>query len=585
MSKIFPRNLTARAAYRVQGNPESSRLESGVGNCFPGLEFDHRNLDRRFFPGLVVEFVSADESPEKVPPSSGARLVELNPLDPGLTAPSTASPDEQSALTALRQQISASNIDPTTQAWYISAITQAGIRIDLAAPNAGGTPVPFDGLTVWRLVRCLETGAVEIELKTRDMPNNAALQNPVIFRGWRRRYTDSVTGVLSAGYQPGELTQSLCSPWTHDFRDCGCFYWASNHPDVVHVEDLPGDPTLPAGQSTDPNRALRRVRWLRSDRAPERSSEARESYRLNRPTEMDHYEISLRWEELPVVLADKEVSSVFRSRAIDSATPFANADEMAAKLFDLATLEHVLILEYLYAYFSIHSEDEIPHGPNAQVLRDDILYMRHFMLLVAVSEMQHLRWANQLLWELREGGFIDPVKYGNPSLKVSPTVPVSDAGGERSRALRPLTLETLRDFIALERPSGQIEGQYSRVVATLRTNKRYPESLFQLASRIVNDGQEHFLRFRDIHVVMGQYAGTPWLRDIRPGDPAKPDVKKAIQYYSTIIENLRFAYATGSITDRRHVTAARVAMEHLQTQSENLAAKGIGIPYFEGDNA
>lgn len=580
MSKIFPRNLTARAAYRVQGNPESTRLESGVGNCFPGLEFDHRNLDRRFLPGLVVEFVSANEPPDKVPQSSGARLVELNPSDPGLTAPSTATLDEQSALTALRQQINNSDIDPTTQAWYISAITQAGIRIDLAVPIVGGNPVPFDGLTVWRLVRCLEPGAVEIELKARSMPNNTTLTNPVLFRGWRRRYTDSATGVLSAGYKPGELTQSLCSPWTHDFRDCGCFYWASNHPDVVHVEDLPGDPTLPAGQSTDPNRALRRVRWLRSDRAPERSSEARESYQLNRPTEMDHYEINLRWEELPVVLADKEVSSVFRSRAIDSATPYANADEMAAKLFYLATVEHVLILEYLYAYFSIHSENEIPDGQNAQVLRDDVQYMRHFVLLVAVSEMQHLRWANQLLWELREGGFIDTVKYGNPSLQVSPTVPVSFAGGERPRALRPLTLETLRDFIALERPSGQIEGQYSSVVATLRTDKRYPESLFQLASRIVNDGQEHFLRFRDIQVVMGQYSGTPWLRDIRPGDPATPDVKEAIQNHSAIIENLRLAYATGSITDRQYVTAARVAMAGLQVQSEKLAAKGIGIPYF-----
>ena len=30
----------------VTGNPVTTRLEGGVGNCFPGLEFDHRNLDR-----------------------------------------------------------------------------------------------------------------------------------------------------------------------------------------------------------------------------------------------------------------------------------------------------------------------------------------------------------------------------------------------------------------------------------------------------------------------------------------------------------------------------------------------------------
>jgi hypothetical protein len=55
-TRIFPRNLTARAAVQIVGNPVTSRLESGVGNCFPGLEFDHRNLDRRFFPELIINF-------------------------------------------------------------------------------------------------------------------------------------------------------------------------------------------------------------------------------------------------------------------------------------------------------------------------------------------------------------------------------------------------------------------------------------------------------------------------------------------------------------------------------------------------
>ena len=58
--KIFPRNLTARADYIVRGNPTNSRPESGVDNCFPGLEFDQRNLDQQFFPGLHFEFQRAD---------------------------------------------------------------------------------------------------------------------------------------------------------------------------------------------------------------------------------------------------------------------------------------------------------------------------------------------------------------------------------------------------------------------------------------------------------------------------------------------------------------------------------------------
>jgi hypothetical protein len=53
--KLVARNVAAarrgRAPQRVAdivivaGNPMSTRLESGIGNCFPGLECDLRNLE------------------------------------------------------------------------------------------------------------------------------------------------------------------------------------------------------------------------------------------------------------------------------------------------------------------------------------------------------------------------------------------------------------------------------------------------------------------------------------------------------------------------------------------------------------
>ena len=46
-----PSNLLSITA----GNPVSTRLESGIGNCFPGLECDLRNLERRFFPFLEMD--------------------------------------------------------------------------------------------------------------------------------------------------------------------------------------------------------------------------------------------------------------------------------------------------------------------------------------------------------------------------------------------------------------------------------------------------------------------------------------------------------------------------------------------------
>src|SRR5277367_491123 len=59
-TKIFPRNLTARAEFSVAGSPIVTRPEDAVANCYPGLELDVRNLDRRFFPGLVFNFVEPD---------------------------------------------------------------------------------------------------------------------------------------------------------------------------------------------------------------------------------------------------------------------------------------------------------------------------------------------------------------------------------------------------------------------------------------------------------------------------------------------------------------------------------------------
>src|SRR4051812_39919539 len=74
--KIFPRNLTARAAAVVRGNPVVSRPESGADNSHPGLEFDQRNLDRGFFPGLLFDFQFG----------VGARLVEVQRQWPEMKA-------------------------------------------------------------------------------------------------------------------------------------------------------------------------------------------------------------------------------------------------------------------------------------------------------------------------------------------------------------------------------------------------------------------------------------------------------------------------------------------------------------------
>ena len=200
--------------------------------------------------------------------------------------------------------------------WFATALTQDEKRIALS--TGGQSNAPLDAMTTWRLVRSLEPAAVEVELVNRTKSAKGA---KIILHGWRRRFTDPVSGVISTAYQAGELTQSLCSPWTHDFRDCACIYWASNHPDVVHVDD-PDDPTMSGGESTNPKLALMRVDWLRSDRSLAKAVPARATEDANRNAEMDHYEINQRWQELDIVLGDQEILGVYQPRVPDSAVPF-----------------------------------------------------------------------------------------------------------------------------------------------------------------------------------------------------------------------------------------------------------------------
>jgi hypothetical protein len=586
--KIFPRNLTARADRQVVGNPVTTRLESGVGNCYPGLEFDQRNLDRRFFPGLVFEFISESDNSNPDVMRGGARLLRSELRDPDLNQANNP------VLSEVAQQLRAAlQGDPgnaisdgsTTSFWYLDALEQQGHQIPLFEMTPDGQKQPLDGLIVWRLVRSLEPGLVKIKLARRTAPNETPpAKIEVELNGWRRVFVDARTGTIQSVYQPGELTQSLCSPWQHDFRDCGCHYWASNHPDIVLGEDVLGEPTLPSGASADPERANTPIDWMRSDRTPASRASALGTFRDNRPFQMDHYEISHRWQELAIVLKGKEISQIYRPPTAETANPYANPDELAAKLVELAGLEHVLCLEYLYAMYSLLTPAEIDRNTWPK-LGDDLTFVRHELLLIAVGEMRHLRWVNQILWELDHTNIVTG-NFG-PALQVVTTIPVGN-GNTRPRQLRPLDRATLTDFIAVEAPSSGIDGQYARVLATLR-QPQYPESLYQLAGKIIADGVEHFSKFSEVQTILSPYYPDsapnnfvpPYLRNIAPAPDDNVEAQQALTGYHRLIANLALAYASGDMEDAGSVITARQEMIGLDVIAKQIATNGIGIPFFE----
>jgi hypothetical protein len=455
----------------------------------------------------------------------------------------------------------------------------------MSSTDDQGVAHPLDGLFVWRLVRSLEPQELVLGLIQRRSDDGAEERRRLKLHGWRRRFTDSETGVISAAFQPGELTEGLCSPWQHDFRDCYCNYWASNHPDVVHGEILPGEEVLPNGQAADPERAQVLLDWLRRDRSRSLAAGAHTTFSKNRPFQYDHFEINRAWQDLAFVLGGTELSGAFSPDEIEQATPYASPAELADALrTELAPLEMTLALEYVYAYLSLLSPEEAEAvnaaGGRWQTLADDVTFARHYLMLTAASEMQHLRWDNELLWHLHNAGLVPGYA---PVLVQAERVP-SEPGKTRPHSLRPLTPETLEDFVRVEQPSGRIDGCYARVIVTL-ADPIYPAGMRQIAGRIVNDGMEHYSRFRDMRSLFRTYNGVepaPYLRPIRPGP--RDEAKLALDLFISILDSLNQAYSPGAWGNMpvqgAWVAQSRVAMHDLLALGENLAKQGIGIPFW-----
>src|SRR5262249_15064849 len=119
--------------------------------------------------------------------------------------------------------------------------------------------VPPAALENWRVVRDFEPGPVAIALCDKtiyDLVMANFYPIDAIAELFRRRvdrregdflllfgalasYLTEDVVIDPALIPPGNLTRSMCSPWQYDFTDCGCFFWASNKPDMVSSTDQP----------------------------------------------------------------------------------------------------------------------------------------------------------------------------------------------------------------------------------------------------------------------------------------------------------------------------------------------------------
>lgn len=214
MPSIEPLNVTAQMAHTARGNPPSTLPASAVSNCFPGLEFDFRNVWKFVFEGIemreagwvdghLVMDVESESAADSAGVSVGDQLVNVD--ERSLELPITGSDG---------------SVFVENAAWEFS--------------NAFAHIVQKGGMVVPCVFRKSNGTLITAQLTVREIFDGVALAAELA--------------------EPGAMTQGLCSPWQADYRECGCFYWAASRPDFVNVENNGGN-----AEGHD---------WMQKDRSP-----------------------------------------------------------------------------------------------------------------------------------------------------------------------------------------------------------------------------------------------------------------------------------------------------------------------------
>jgi hypothetical protein len=531
----------------VAGNPISARLESGIGNCFPGLECDLRNLERRFFPFLEMDM-----------PDTGIALVAVD-ID-GAVAARKAGEITQATLDAYMTLHTEGKWVVETMTGTFGPLGRLTVTIaDLDVPSAGARRQPPDP---WTAVRLLTEGS-DVRLVLQRKPV-APLAKKVALTAKRAKYLGD-DGALAAMFLPGELTQSLCSPWTHDFRDCGCYYWASNHPDIAL-------PPLPEKPTSDPKWNLA-VPWERRDRTISDKPPSPATTRDPTPVELRYFEINHRWQSLNFVLERREQIGPYQQREF-AGKPLASRQALVAQLRYAAGVELAVMQEYLAAMYSLKPEAEL-----SGAMRDDVRAAQAEIKRIAIGEMRHLRAVNNVLASL-----LGRPAY-KPALGVASKIPGAKPGHLVDVEPRPLTKDALKNFIMIEAPSESVDGVYANILATL--NEGYAEPDIQAVRTVMAEGEDHYRTFLFIQEWLKPYLDEP-RKYLRAGSLEKPPPgnkeHQGLQVqYLKLLDLLYRGYNLGMPEGAASLNAARDTMisdqDSIVAAAEKVAAKGYLVAF------
>jgi hypothetical protein len=587
--KLFPRNLTAHADVVVRGNPVTSRPESGVENCWPGLEFDHRNLEKAFFPGLMFEFHNelATILREFDPKGPAAKFFKKDEIAKGIY------------LAFVQGNIIEGHISTTPSQQVFSFIPPAGLEN-------------------WRVVRDFEPGPVAVALCNQEVYNRVIVQDTsadsnnfsidnitemftkrknrkelgfVLLFADLAKYIDDAGVIDTALIPPGHLTRSMCSPWQYDFTDCGCFFWASNKPDLVAGEDQPLQILNFQRKDRSGDKNSKPTDWILKNWDPDRGKN------WDNFNALGHVDIINHFNDLKFVVHGRERDEYIPVKPPQPVKLLTRQD-VIDRLNVLAGVEHALCVEYLYAYYSL----KLPPGfgpkrepwvapdrpSDATSVEARIYTAADEILRVAIDEMRHFRWVNEMLGELGQPWVLDRAKIIGIDFPE-----MTKPGFNKPFALEPLTEETLNWFIDVEAASpdhdaGTIDGMYTRILISIEQGPAFqadPDERDRLANfvkLIIDEGVDHFIRFTRVKNALAGIPESEYLRvTTQPtaADAASDEGKlqaTADLSYEVLLKALDFVFKQGRQQRGGLLEAARRGMYNVDEACRALSERGQG---------
>ena len=306
----LPINQTAlmrELTYVAIGNPPATHPTLAVGNFFPGLEFNFLNVWKRVFKGIEllessgrvigvtedapaeIKKILLDGTDAQKAPHPSLRVAYLYEVK---------GPDEEAGIRLLKLVRGPSKDTPENSDGEGHPL---GYAVFLEWGNALSDLHSKYGET-GRWIQCKFLVA-----ERNEATGSGSFVSHTLSLQMNRLVEDNTALIRKDTTFAGELTESLCSPWQTDFVGCRCFYWASNRPDFINVEEIDikksdgGTQSIVTGHN-----------WTNLDREVEQFSEsdshmAKPYYTLEPERLIAHEDVIQGWEQkLHFVIGGKD---------------------------------------------------------------------------------------------------------------------------------------------------------------------------------------------------------------------------------------------------------------------------------------